>query len=121
MQSDLDSRVAAGLPWLAFNYTDMNWDWLVRNAKLHDLQNRLGFAVTLARQVAEKTDASAKVSLLTRTESLLERSCLVREDTFCHNSLTEAEKRWLREKRPPEAQRWNLLTDLTAEQLAHAL
>ncbi|MGO9127459.1 MAG: helix-turn-helix domain-containing protein [Terriglobales bacterium] len=121
MQPDLDSRVAAGLPWLAFNYTDMNWDWLVRNAKLHDLQNRLGFAVTLARQVAEKTNASVKVSLLVKPESLLERSRLVREDTFCHNSLTETEKRWLHEKRPPEAQRWNLLTDLTAEQLAHAL
>ncbi|MGH9499239.1 MAG: hypothetical protein ACRD3L_08855 [Terriglobales bacterium] len=121
MQSDLDSRVAAGLPWLVFNYTDMNWGWLVTNAKLHDMQNRLGFAVTLARQLAEKTGAVAKASLLTESETLLDRSRLAREDTFCHASLTEAEKRWLREKRPPEAQRWNLLTDLTAEQVARAV
>lgn len=120
MQPDLDSRVAKGLPWLAFEYTAMNWDWLVRNAKLHDLQNRLGFVVTLARQVAERTHAEAKVSQLKEFETLLERSRLVREDTFCHASLTEAEKRWLREKRPPEAQHWNLLTDLTAEQLSYA-
>ena len=119
MQPDLDSRVTAGLPWLAFNYTDMNWDWLVRNAKVYDLQNRLGFTVTLARQVAEKMNAAAKVSALTEFETLLEHSRLAREDTFCHNSLTEAEKRWLRERLPAEAQRWNLLTDLTAEQLTH--
>ena len=120
MQPDLDSRVAKGLPWLVFKYTAMNWDWLVRNAKLHDLQNRLGFVVTLARQVAERTHAEAKVSPLTQWETLLDRSRLAREDTFCHDSLTEAEKRWLREKRPPEAQHWNLLTDLTAEQLPYA-
>ncbi len=120
MQPDLDSRVAKGLPWLVFEYTDLNWDWLVRNAKLHDLQNRLGFAVTLARQAAERTRAESKVSPLNKCETLLERSRLVREDTFCHASLTEVEKRWLREKRPPEAQHWNLLTDLTVEQLPYA-
>ncbi|MBZ5705747.1 MAG: helix-turn-helix domain-containing protein [Acidobacteriia bacterium] len=120
MQPDLDSRVAAGLPWLAFHYADMNWDWLVRNAKLYDLQNRLGFVVTLARQVAERTNTASKPSQLAECETLLDRSRLAREDTFCHDSLTEAEKRWLRETRPPEAQHWNLLTDLTAEQLAYA-
>ncbi len=120
MQSDLDSRVAKGLPWLAFQYTAMNWDWLVRNAKLHDLQNRLGFVVTLAKQVAERTHAEGKVSQLTECETRLERSRLVREDTFCHASLTEVEKRWLREKRPPEALHWNLLTDLTTDQLPYA-
>jgi len=120
MQPDLDSRVAEGLPWLAFTYTDMNWDWLVSNAKLYDLQNRLGFVVTLARELAERTNATAKVLHLKQNEALLERSRLVREDTFCHDSLTEAEKRWLRETRPADAERWNLLTDLKADHLAYA-
>jgi transcriptional regulator with XRE-family HTH domain len=120
MQPDLDSRVVKGLPWLVFNYDAMDWGWLVRNAKLHDLQNRLGFVVTLARRVAERTNATDKVSLLTEREILLDRSRLAREDTFCHDSLTQAERRWLREMRPPEAQHWNLLTDLTAEQLPYA-
>ncbi len=43
-ESDLDTRVAEGLPWLVMTYVDMDWDWLVRNAKLRDRQNRLGFA-----------------------------------------------------------------------------
>lgn len=119
-QSDLESRVAEGLPWVVFTYPDMNWDWLVKNAKLKDLQNRLGFVVTLARKVAEKMNAEAKVPVLAKYEALLERSCLVREDTFCHESLTATEKSWLRERRPPEAQHWNLLTDLAPEQLTYA-
>ncbi len=120
MQPDLDSRVVAGLPWLAFQYTDMDFDWLVKNARLYDLQNRLGFAVTLAGQVAERTNAADKAARLKEFETLLESSRLAREDTFCHNSLSQSEKRWLREKRPPEAEHWNLLTDLTAEQLDYA-
>lgn len=118
-EPDLDSRVAKGLPWLAAKYPDMNWNWLVENAKLHDLQNRLGFTVTLARQVVEKPGSQKKSSELAVQENLLERSRLVREDTYCHDSLTDVEKRWLRENRSPEAQHWNLLTDLTAQQLMH--
>ena len=119
-QSNLDSRVAKGLPWLALSYPDMNWKWLVNNAKLHDLQNRLGFVVTLARQVAER-DAADRAPLLAKCESQLSRSRLVKEDTFCHESLTETEKHWLRQTRSAEAEHWNLLTDLTAQQLAYAV
>jgi len=119
MQPDLESRVTEGLPWLALKYTDMNWDWLVRNAKQHDLQNRLGFAVTLARGVAERTKATDKARQLKGQETRLERSRLAREDTFCHDSLTAAERRWLREARSPEAEHWNLLTDLRADHLSY--
>ena len=45
-QPNLDARVAEGLPWLALTYVDMDWNWLFRNAKVHDRQNRLGFAVS---------------------------------------------------------------------------
>jgi hypothetical protein len=41
-EPNLDARVAEGLPWLAMTYVDMDWDWLVRNTKVHDRQNRLG-------------------------------------------------------------------------------
>jgi hypothetical protein len=39
-ESDLDTRVAEGLPWLALTCGDMDWDWLLRNAKLRGRQNR---------------------------------------------------------------------------------
>src|SRR5258708_6525826 len=49
-KSELDARVVEGLPWLAFSYADLDWDWAVQTAKLHDLQNRLGSVTTLACQ-----------------------------------------------------------------------
>jgi hypothetical protein len=33
--------------------------------------------------------------------------------------MTQAERAWLREHRPKSAEHWNLLTDLTVEQLDH--
>ncbi len=119
-QPDLDTRVVEALPWLTCTYVEMNWDWLVSNAKLHDRQNRLGFVVTLAGELAQKTGDSACSRKLTDSRALLERSRLVREDTLCHNSMTKAERKWLRLNRPPEARHWNLLTDLDVRHLAYA-
>ena len=53
-----------GLPWLAFAYVDMDWEWLVRNTKLHDRQNRLGFAVTLAQELAARTEHEDRATKL---------------------------------------------------------
>jgi transcriptional regulator with XRE-family HTH domain len=58
---DLDRRVADALPWLAYTYPEMDWEWLTRNAKLNDRQNRLGFVVDLAEEAAGRLgDASRK-------------------------------------------------------------
>lgn len=119
-ESELDVRVVEGLPWLAAKYPDMDWEWLVPNAKVHDCQNRLGFVVTLGRQLAEKWCAFDRRTALARQEQRLEPSRLAREDTLCHDSLTQAERNWLRQNRPAEAARWNLLTDLAVEHLTNA-
>jgi hypothetical protein len=34
--------------------------------------------------------------------------------------MTDAERRWLRQQRPPQAEHWNLLTDLRPEHLPYA-
>ena len=119
-QADLDARVVEALPWLTWTYVDMNWDWLVRNAKLHDRQNRLGFLVTLAGELAQKSGDRVRSQKLAESGALLERSRLVREDTLCHDSMTQIERKWLRLNRPPEAKHWNLLTDLDVKHLAYA-
>jgi hypothetical protein len=57
-ESDLDARVAEGLPWLELTFVDMDRDWLVQNTKRRDRKYRLGFAVSLAWKLAEgKTTA----------------------------------------------------------------
>jgi hypothetical protein len=65
-------------------------------AKIPDLQNRLGFITTVARKVAENKSDKPKAALLSQRETQLEESRLAREDTLCHDSLTEAERGWLR-------------------------
>lgn len=118
--ADLEARLVEALPWLVWKFPEMNWQWLVRAAKLNDLQNRLGFVTSVARSVASKLGEREKAALLARRLVEMEPSRLAREDTLCRESLTEVERRWLREHRSPEAEHWNLLTDLSAEHLSYA-
>lgn len=118
--SDLDSRLIEALPWVLVRFPEVDWLWLVAAAKLHDLQNRLGFITAVARRLAEVKGEREAAALLARRESELFRSRLAREDTLCHDSLTATERRWLRSHRTPEAKRWNLLTDLSEEHLSYA-
>ncbi|MGC4084958.1 MAG: helix-turn-helix transcriptional regulator [Vicinamibacterales bacterium] len=115
--TNLDARIVEALVWVALTYADLDWEWLVRQAKLDDLQNRLGFLVTLARQLAEQRGNAEVSARLARTEQALEYSRLQREDAF-RLSMTEAERTWLRQHRSPEATRWNVLTNIDASELA---
>src|SRR6266849_1862133 len=59
---------------LGHRIVDMDWDWLLRNAKLRDRQNRLGFAVSLANELAELKNDSGRVRKLRRCLEILERA-----------------------------------------------
>jgi transcriptional regulator with XRE-family HTH domain len=117
---DLEVRVVEGLPWLVAGYSDLDWEWAVREAKMRDVQNRLGFLVSLGRQVAEMRGDNLAAERLRRVEEALDRVRLVREDTLCQDFLSDAERNWLRQTRPPDARHWNLLTDLTSQGLPYA-
>jgi transcriptional regulator with XRE-family HTH domain len=119
-QSNLESRLTEGLPWIALRYSDLNWNWLLERAKVHDLQNRLGYVVAMARQLAEGGQDQAVADRLLQVEQSLGRSRLAEEGTLCQDSMTQAERRWLRTHRPEGASRWNLLTDLKSEDLPYA-
>ena len=119
-KDNLDARDAEALPWVVLRYHDMNWQWVIRESKLRDAQNRLGFAVTLARAVAERKSDSATAEHLRSVETSLQSSRLARADTFCHENMTQSERRWLQKRRTPQARRWNLLSDLAPEHLTHA-
>lgn len=117
---DLETRVVEALPWLAWHDRDLDWDWLIERVKVADLQNRLGFVVRLAKQVAMRKGDRAAVAVLAGVEDRLERSRLVREDTLCRESMTIAERRWLTTARSPDAAHWNLFSDLRADRLPYA-
>ena len=119
-QNDLEPRLVEALPWLALRYSALDWEWVVQEAKVHDLQNRVGFVVSLARQVAERVGDERQLHALLDLEARLDRSRLAREDTLCRGSLPDAERRWLAEHRPEAARHWNLLTDWTPGALRYA-
>jgi hypothetical protein len=119
-QRNLETRLSEALPWVIATYPNLQWDWLVQQAKLNDLQNRLGFVVDLAKQVAERSQGQSELAQLSEVSHLLERSLLAHEDTLCRESMSEVERNWLTENRSPYAKRWNLLTGLAPEQLPYA-
>ena len=121
LQDDLETRLAEALPWILLTYPDLDWDWLVHHAKLRDGQNRLGFVVAVAKELAaERPELASAFRQLSAVEQQLERSRLAREDTLCRESMPKAERRWLDVNRSPLARHWNLLTGLTADQLSYA-
>lgn len=109
-QNNLEARVVEGLPWLVARYPEMNFKWLVSEAKLRNLQNRLGFVVTLAK-------AASRNAALDAPEQALVESKLAKEDSF--RELNDVERRWLRENRSEQAVQWNLLSDLRPDQLRY--
>jgi hypothetical protein len=115
---NVEARVVEALPWVLLHYPDVDWQWLLSSAKQHDLQNRLGFVVTVARELAERRGDVNAVTTLHRWEQSLENSRLQKEDAFAGDALTEAERRWLRHNRSAEAAQWNLLTSVSADTLS---
>lgn len=121
VQSDLDARLVEALPWVMAEFPDLNWCWLRDNAKLRNVQNRLGYVVHLAKEVANKAKSAPNLEALSAWERDLEEARLARESTLCRDSMPEREREWLRSHRPPPAEHWNILTSLTSEQLHYAI
>lgn len=117
--NDLDSRVTEALPWLPYRFPDLNWEWLLHESKVRDRQNRLAYVTDLSRQIADANADTLRVEALGSRVAALERSRLAGEDTLCRESMSEAERRWLRSHRSERAAHWNLLTDLKLEDLSH--
>lgn len=115
----LEARSLETLPWLLRRYPRLDWAWLMSQARQHDLQNRLGFVVALASELAANDNDAETASLLDQQAAGLARAIL-REPDDLGLPLTRAERVWLTEHRPPLASRWNVLSNLTAEDLPRA-
>ena len=117
-QQSIDARVAAALPWVALKFAKLD-SWLVENARRFNLQNRLGFVVTLARRIAESQN-NQRLLELRQLEKALDESRLVKEDYLPRPPRTESEKEWLRTNRTEDAAHWNLLTRMRSEHFQYA-
>ena len=116
--NNVEARVVEALPWVLLQYHDLDWQWLLAEAKQYNLQNRLGLVATVALKLAERrSDWTAATTLRTWTNTL-EHSRLAKEDAFAGDALTEAERRWLHTNRSEEGAHWNLLTRVSADTLS---
>jgi len=121
-QDGLEARLVEALPWLVLHYAEMDREWLVHEARLRNLTNRLGFVVSLADETVRE-DANASPSQKESLTMLLEelrKGRLAKEEPFGQSSMSQAEQEWLRQNRPEAAKYWNLLTDWKAEWLQYA-
>ena len=119
-QKDLEPRLAESLPWLLLRYWDMDFTWVVSHAKKFDLQNRLGYVVSVARKLSENDGQNEpRTRALKELESMLDRSRLVREEDFPKAVRSPAERQWLLQNRPEEARHWNLVTDFQPQHLGY--
>jgi transcriptional regulator with XRE-family HTH domain len=120
-QDSLDARVAEALPWVPLHYWHMDSTWLLEQARKLNLQNRLGFVVSLARQVSERDrENDQRTRALRELETKLDESRLAKEDVFYRPPRTPGEKEWLLQNRPEAAKHWNLMADLRPEHLQYA-
>jgi transcriptional regulator with XRE-family HTH domain len=121
LKSDnLDGRIIEALPWIVFNFPNLDWETVIKIAKINDLQNRLGFIVNLAEKLAAKNKDDNKLNLLREKRMKLANSRLLRENSLSNNSLTEVEKKWLKNNRSKEAKFWRILSDLDIKHLNYA-
>ena len=114
-QPTLDARTTEALPWLVRQYAgDLDWTWLVRQAKLRNLQNRMGFLFQLAASGRPNETA------MRRALEELDDARLVAEATFCWDAMPASVKQWMREHRSPEAAHWNVVTRMRPQDLIDA-
>jgi hypothetical protein len=94
---NLEVRLTEALPWVLASYPDVDWSWLTDQAKLKDVQNRLGFLVGLARQLAaSREEFRPALESLQRVETKLERARLAREDTHFEEPQRASREAWLK-------------------------
>lgn len=116
-QPVLARNVAEALPWVALSYEVEISDILIR-ARIHDLQNRLGYVLTLARKVAERQkDFIGRRKALSEMRMNLLPARLAREDSLCLGQAGSEEQEAARNSRPDFAVFWNMLDDFTPEDL----
>lgn len=115
-----DARTLEALPWLLVRFRDLDWERLRARATAGGWQNRLGFITAVAAALARDMGLPDRAAALVAQEALLWPARHDRETTLCREAMTEAERRWLRERRPAAARRWHMLSDLTPEQITHA-
>ncbi len=115
---NLDQRVTDALPWVLVHRADLDYRRLTDEARLLNVQNRLGFLLEVTVEAARKLHSDGTAARLEPWLVRLREARLYKEDTLCKRSLTQVERKRLRRSRPKAARFWRLFTDVNARQVA---
>jgi hypothetical protein len=113
----VEPRVVEALPWLVYVFPLMEWDWLIEDMRLRGRQNRLGFLVDLAIELAEALADTGRVRKLLPQRDLLNLIKLDKEDTLCSEDMREGTRNLRRDRRSTVAAHWNLLCNMELNHL----
>jgi hypothetical protein len=115
----LEPRLVEGLPWILLAFSNLDMLWVGHQAQLRNLQNRLGFLVHLAHEVARiDPRVPHRTPVLAALLKNIEPSRLAREEALFETP-NERECDRIRALRGPEAAHWNLITLLKPEHLRY--
>jgi transcriptional regulator with XRE-family HTH domain len=113
---NLEPRLVESLPWILLNFHDLDTTWLIRESKIRDIQNRLGFIVSMAYEIATKnTGYCERTNPLTALLDTLNRSRLVHQDTLCEEGITPRIRKALLQSQSIAAEHWGIVTRWKAE------
>lgn len=116
---DVDVRTVEGLPWLLVTMPNLDWNVLTATSVDQGWQNRLGFVAGVAADLSVRMGQPVPAAFLRQQEENLVPFRTEEETTLCRDSMTQVERRWLRDHRTSAARRWHILSGLAPEHLVH--
>jgi len=116
-----DPRLVEAMPWLLLHFNGFDRKTLVEQARKSNVQNRLGFVVALAKELALSVPKySGRLDELNLLDEALEPFRLARQDDLGQNFKTRHYRDYVQENRSEAAMYWNVLTTLAPHHLNYA-
>lgn len=112
----LEEPVIEALPWLVLRYENLDWDWLVAEARRRGVQNRLGFVVSLALRASAGSLGMERLTRLASIEEELFACRLPRQETRWLR-VPPARREFVAARRSEEAAQWGVLSCLRPDEL----
>lgn len=112
----LEDSVLEALPWLVLRYGNLDWNWLVAEARRRSVQNRLGFVVSLALRASAGSLGMEQLTRLAAIEEELFACRLPRQETRWLR-VPPAKREFIAARRGEEAAQWGVPSCLRPDEL----
>lgn len=108
--------VIEALPWLVLRYENLDWNWLLAEARRRGVQNRLGFVVSLAVRAGAGSLGMDRLTRLAAVEEELFACRLARQETRWLR-VPPSQRGFIAARRSQEAALWGVPCCLRPEEI----